>query len=569
MNISRIGAGFAFLIAASVAIHACIAYAYSLTYVSDLISTSVPSASATHIIQFTASHDIPPSGHIAITLQPGAFSIPAGLDYTDMEFSVSSGGGPYVDRSIADAADASHDGVAVTAGVNGNIVITLNSSAGISAHDMVRISIGTTGAGVSITNPAPVGSYVIAIATTDASNAAIDSAAAMIAVVTPVSLDVPTDLLRPTIFNGLPAGEVAAGNATIELSLQTLDWANCRYATTSGIAYDYMQNSFSSSDGVIFYTDLTGFVDGQAYTFYVRCINNLGNPNDTDYPISFYLDPTPSILTSSNGTDVGSEPGEGYLGPGGEGSYPNGSAYLYESSVMLTGFTIPLSSVTVVKDGAVAASVQSKADGTFSALVNNLERGTYTFSAFTADSQGDDSAAYSASLSLAQGTNNSLSNILIPPTLSLSSASVSAGDALTSSGGAMPDTQIEIDVRPTAAGSPLSDTHIFYATSTLTGSWSAALDTSLFADGSYVASAREIQSDQSRSDWSTPFSLDVGGSPSSCSNSTDLNNDHKVNLIDFSIFLTFWNTTGPRGDFNCDGTVNLADFSILLYHWTG
>ena len=51
----------------------------------------------------------------------------------------------------------------------------------------------------------------------------------------------------------------------------------------------------------------------------------------------------------------------------------------------------------------------------------------------------------------------------------------------------------------------------------------------------------------------------------------DLNGDGKVNGIDFSILLAFWNTSppfkNPAVDINKDGRVNSVDFSILLYHW--
>jgi hypothetical protein len=50
---------------------------------------------------------------------------------------------------------------------------------------------------------------------------------------------------------------------------------------------------------------------------------------------------------------------------------------------------------------------------------------------------------------------------------------------------------------------------------------------------------------------------------------SDVNLDGKINLIDFSIFLTGWGKTDPRFDFNNDTKVNLADFSILLFNWTG
>lgn len=543
------------------------AESHELTYVSDLISTSAPSSPATEIITFTLAHAIPRSGTITITPEPGAFSIPSELDASDIGFSVFDGA-EYVDRATAADADAADDGISVVSGVNGSITITLNSTSGLNAGAAVKVSVGTQGSGVSILNPDFVRSYRISIQTRDAAGSPLDEGTAMIAVVAPVSLVLPTDILRPTIIDGLPSGEVAAGNPTIELSFETWAWANCRYATSSGISYSDMPYSFSSSDGQIFYTDLTGFVDGQSYTFYIRCINSLGNANNTDYVLSFFLDPTPDILTSSSGSDEGAAPGAGYLGPGGIGTYPNGSAYLYMSSVTLSGWTIPMQNVTILKDGVSTASVQSQADGSFRSQVSGLERGTYTFSAFTTDSRDTDSASYASSLTIGQATNNNLSNILIPPILALSSDSIASGDPLTATGEGMPNTQIEVDVHPPLSGASLADTHVYYATSTVTGSWSVDLATSTLSDGVYVAVAREIQSPQSLSGFSSPVSFTVG-SGGSCSASTDLNGDKKVNLVDFSIFLTFWNTAGPEGDFNCDGTVNLADFSIMLFHWTG
>lgn len=51
----------------------------------------------------------------------------------------------------------------------------------------------------------------------------------------------------------------------------------------------------------------------------------------------------------------------------------------------------------------------------------------------------------------------------------------------------------------------------------------------------------------------------------------DLNCDMRVDLVDFSILLYWWNSkqSGIRADINKDGIVNLIDLSILFYWWTG
>jgi chitodextrinase len=46
----------------------------------------------------------------------------------------------------------------------------------------------------------------------------------------------------------------------------------------------------------------------------------------------------------------------------------------------------------------------------------------------------------------------------------------------------------------------------------------------------------------------------------------DLNNDHKVNLYDLSIFLSHWGKSGA-GDFNNNGRVDIFDLSVLLSHY--
>lgn len=56
-------------------------------------------------------------------------------------------------------------------------------------------------------------------------------------------------------------------------------------------------------------------------------------------------------------------------------------------------------------------------------------------------------------------------------------------------------------------------------------------------------------------------------------NGGDLNKDNKVNIVDFSILLSFWKTKGPYKnicvDINQDLKVNASDFSIMLSQWGG
>lgn len=535
--------------------------AAALTRVRDLISTSSPSAAADHTIQFTATNGIPASGSIVIVPEAGMFTIPAGLDYLDVDVLVSANSGPYINRTLAAVASATEDGVSVTTGTSGSITITLNSTEGVNAGESVRIEIGSAassgGSGdSSIVNPSVAGSYRVTLSTRSGGSA-LDGAQAMVAIVTPVTSTLMNENTAPILSNGLPSGTVAAGNSVIELSLETSEPATCRYATTTDVIYSAMTNTFSSINGLVFYTAVTGHVNDSSYTYYVRCADSLGVVNSTDYAITFDLDETPISNTS---IVVTSSSGNGGVGP-----FPGGSSVLYLSSVTLAGWAPPGSTVHILKDGVASATGRAGGDGTFESTVSNLERGSYTFLVYAIDGAERKSSTFSTTLSLSSGTNNSISTIVVPPTIGLSAATIDVGDGVTLTGETVPDSTVEVFLTPEGSRS-ISEK--FTVTSGANGLWELAIEAQDLSRGTYGIRARTIRSSQSMSEFSERLVLGVGA-PLEQAGSFDLNADGKVNLVDFSIMLSFWGTAGPEGDINVDGTVNLADFSILLFNWTG
>src|SRR5882672_9603546 len=60
-----------------------------------------------------------------------------------------------------------------------------------------------------------------------------------------------------------------------------------------------MTNMFTTTGGVSHSTLAAGLLNGQSYTYYVRCQDVAGNPNTSDYPISFsvasLVDTTPPV----------------------------------------------------------------------------------------------------------------------------------------------------------------------------------------------------------------------------------------------------------------------------------
>lgn len=142
--------------------------------------------SANHTFVFTVTTAVAASGKIVITF-PSGFSIPANLDFTDIDMSANGGG----ERTLAAAASGTQDGAVRTSATV--ITFTLgttatNTNAGggevsgnIAAGTIITIEIGrnaTAGvAGVEqIINPTTVGLYKIEVKTTTSGDVTIDDA---------------------------------------------------------------------------------------------------------------------------------------------------------------------------------------------------------------------------------------------------------------------------------------------------------------------------------------------------------------------------------------------------------
>ena len=109
----------------------------------------------------------------------------------------------------------------------------------------------------------------------------------------------------PVRSGGQPTGVLPATTSQTTLSLTTDENATCRYATTPGVAYSSMANTFSSTGGTAHSTLLTGLVSNSHYSYYVRCQDAAGNANSYDYVIAFTVS---STSTTGSSTFFGVEP---------------------------------------------------------------------------------------------------------------------------------------------------------------------------------------------------------------------------------------------------------------------
>jgi len=537
------------------------AAAASLTFVRDTITDSGPSATSSHVIEFTATNAVPAGGQIVITPQASRFTIHSAFSFSDTDLAVAPGS-TFSDRALAAAESASEDGVYVTTGTSGSIRFVLNSSSGIAAGERVRITLGPAAAfgatgSSTITNYAVPGSYRVHIETKNSAGTRIDEGTAMIAVVARVAVSSVPTAVPPTLFNGLPSGTIEANSPSVELFLQTSLPARCRYSTTPNTAYADMTESLTASGfDMVFTKTVTGLSNGTTYTYYVRCDALQGAVNTDDYAISFTLKPTPASNTSGGETV--------YLGSGGSGPYPGGSSVLFLSNVTLSGWTAPNSSVRVLRDGTLSTTVQATQSGAFRAEVTRLERGVYTFRTSSIDPTARESGGVSTTLTLAAGTTNTVSDIVLPPTVA--APAVDLGEDLVVSGYGAPGARVELIVAPEKTPNAVSTHHA--TTSAVSGAWTIRVPATGLSRGVYVARARAHVGPDQRSDLSPILKVGIGENVSGEGSQSDLNGDGKVNLVDFSILLTTWGEEGV-GDINGDGTTNLADFSIMLFGWTG
>ena len=103
----------------------------------------------------------------------------------------------------------------------------------------------------------------------------------------------------PVRSGGQPAGVLPATTSQTTLSLTTDENATCRYATTPGVAYSSMTNTFSSTGGTAHSTLLTGLVSGSNYSYYVRCQDAAGNADTYDYAIAFAVSSASTTASST------------------------------------------------------------------------------------------------------------------------------------------------------------------------------------------------------------------------------------------------------------------------------
>jgi hypothetical protein len=257
-------------------------------------------------------------------------------------------------------------------------------------------------------------------------------------------------------------------------------------------------------------------------------------------------------------------------GGGGGGSNSGNNT----AQVVLTGHAYPHSQVTVLKDAQVVATTIADNNASFQVLVKNLAAGTYIFSIYSEDTRGVRSALMTFPVTVTKGILDKIDSIFVAPTITGDKIQVKQGEPIVLFGQSTPISDVTIEVN--------SDEPHFVKTKTANdGSYLYNFDSTVLDYGQHHAKSRATN-DAIISPQSNAYAFAVGDKTifatgsTSCPKKGDLNNDCRVNLVDFSIAAFWYKKTlsaafvvREKEHLSGDGQVSIIDFSILAFHWTG
>ncbi len=266
-----------------------------------------------------------------------------------------------------------------------------------------------------------------------------------------------------------------------------------------------------------------------------------------------------------SGCTLPPSPPPGGGGGGGGGGYLPPSPY---GTIIISGFAYPKSEITLMSDGEIKATTKAGDDAKFEFTFSNLNPGNYLFALYSEDKDGRRSSLYTFPVKLEAGQTIRAGNILLSPSIDVDKLEVKRGDFVSIFGFTQPKSDVLINVG--------SDEELFFKTSsTDEGFYLYQLQTDMLDPGDHSAKSKSILQNQMVSNYSRAVTFKVGNKSvfkiSQKCPPVDLNNDCRVNLIDFSILAYWYKRPKPPQnlDFNKDGRVDLIDFSILAYWWTG
>jgi len=267
-------------------------------------------------------------------------------------------------------------------------------------------------------------------------------------------------------------------------------------------------------------------------------------------------------------------------GGGGGGGGGNNGQHKGNAKVTFAGLAYPYNKVYILKNGILVVQTIAGADAKFSVKLDDINDGDYTFSVWSEDSHKIKSLLHSFSVYITSGATTDISGILLPPTIEVDKIEVKQGDMVTIFGQTVPNAVVTITVN---SRKEITDKVV----ADKTGLYRYLLASSLLEKGDHeVKTMVYVPGEELLSTYSNSLTFTVGEmnqtkpSPSfgsgNCPTKGDINNDCRVNLVDFSILSYWWGRVASASqiatiekNLYADGKIDLRDFSIMAYYWTG
>ena len=250
-------------------------------------------------------------------------------------------------------------------------------------------------------------------------------------------------------------------------------------------------------------------------------------------------------------------------------SPPSGGVPNPPAKVILEGFAYPNSLVTFVKNGAIIGNIVSDSDGVFR-KESFITPDIVTFGIWSRDDLGLNSQTTNIVISINPGTKTTISNIMVSPSITADRYSPTRGEKIKVYGSSVPGSLVRV-VNNYASSQTLPPIK-----TDSRGHWEYNISTLELQPGDY--SIKAISQLESLG-LISPFSKDLlfNVQEKECLGS-DLNNDNKIDVADFSILMFYWDKSLSEmkdkpvngcADVDGDGFIGLADFSVMMYRWNG
>lgn len=272
---------------------------------------------------------------------------------------------------------------------------------------------------------------------------------------------------------------------------------------------------------------------------------------------------TSYVVAQSEDLDISAVVGSPTPPSGGGGSTTG-------ATVVMSGWAFPKAKLTLLKDGAISTTLIANPNGSFQITLNGLNFGTYQLSIFAEDPNGILSSPHVINLLINSNQPYNFSNIIIPPTILVSPTSVALNASYTVSGYAPAGSNVVVSVPnlQTTLGTAVAGSNGFYQLN-LTGNLPPGVQ-ALRARAT-INGFTSLYSRPVLVQYYLPGTVPIPTPPAQLGICVDYNKDRRVNLIDFSILLFWFNkpNSPPTIDCNRDNLIDIKDFSILMYFWTG